>query len=380
MPDLTPSVHPPSFARFLFRSTGATAATRPPAHGVDTGSRRGPLEPVPTGDTRAGLRRRLSCLIGRLANAGPDSVVGPARHMTVGAGGVLEDSGGQERSGRSRPTTMNAGGILDSRGGPGEYLLAPARPAEAVRIPSEADLLRGLEASFSMDTYLHAANGDRMRALRLYTWNTDISAAFYPPLQGIELALRHAVRRELSACYGEDWYDNPAAGLDFRSRERVAAAKRAVAPNGETVAPSRVVEKLCFGFWTSLLSSGGRLEESADRKANYTRTLWKPALRSAFPHRTFLTRRQAQSAFERLRRLRNKVAHHEPIFERPLREDYRHILTVTGWISFEARLWIERNSRVPQLLATRNGECDVDYRLTPAHQPACIPARTWKIP
>ena len=108
-----------------------------------------------------------------------------------------------------------------------------------------------------------------------------------------------------------------------------------------------------------MLSSGGRLEESSDRKANYARTLWKPALRSAFPHRTFLTRRQAQSAFERLRRLRNKVAHHEPIFERPLREDYRHILTVTGWISSEARLWIERNSRVPWLLATRQDAGDV---------------------
>ena len=363
MPDLTPSVHPPSFDHFFFRSTGAAAATRPSAHDVDPGSRCVPAEPVPPGDTRAGLRHRLGRLLRRLANAGVDSAVNPAGSLTVGGGGVPEDGGGQDRPGSGRPTTLDPGGIPDSRGGPGEYILTAPRSAGAVGPSSEGDLLRGLEASFSMDTYLQATHGDRMQALRLYTWNTNISAALYPPLQGIELALRHAMDRELSACYGEDWYDDPAAGLDFRSRERVASAKRAVAPNGQTVAPSRVVEKLCFGFWTSLLSSGCRIDQFSDRKANHARTLWKPALRRAFPHRTFLTRRQAQSAFDRLRRLRNKVAHHEPIFERPLWEDYVHILTVTGWISSEARLWIEQNSRVPWLLATRNDTSDVDPRV-----------------
>ena len=366
MPDLTPSVHPPSFDRFLFRSTGAAETARSPAHGGDPGSRHGPAEHVPPGTARGGWCRRLGHLLRRVANAGVDSAVSRARRLTVGGGGVLEDGGGVDRPGRGHPT-LHPGGILDSRDAPREYILTAAQPAGAVKLSSEADLLRGLEASFSMDTYLQAAHGDRLQALRLYTWNTDISAALYPPLQGIELALRHAMHRELSACYGEDWYDNPAAGLDFRSRDRVAAAKRAVAPNGQTVVPLRIVEKLCFGFWTSLLSSGGRLEESSDRKANYGRTLWKPALRSAFPHRTFLTRRQAQSAFDRLRRLRNKVAHHEPIFERPLREDYRHILTVTGWISSEARLWIERNSRVPWLLDARKDGRDADPRSTHVH-------------
>ena len=366
MPDLTPSVHPPSFDHFLFQSTGAAAAARPPAHGIDPGSRR-PAEHVSPGDARPGPRHRLGRLFRRLVHAGVDAAANRARSLTVRGGGLLEDRGGQDGPGGGGPTTLHSGSILDSRDAPREYILTAARPAGAVKLSSEADLLRGLEASFSMDTYLQAAHGDRVQALRLYTWNTDISAALYPPLQGIELALRHAMHRELSACYGEDWYDNPAAGLDFRSRDRVAAAKRAVAPNGQTVVPLRIVEKLCFGFWTSLLSSGGRLEASSDRKANYGRTLWKPALRSAFPHRTFLTRRQAQSAFDRLRRLRNKVAHHEPIFERPLREDYRHILTVTGWISSEARLWIERNSRVPWLLDARKDGRNADPRSTHVH-------------
>ena len=232
-----------------------------------------------------------------------------------------------------------------------------ARAGGGVKTAAEADLLLldGLEASFPPDhlgAYLAAGRGDRRQALRLYLWNTEMSAALYTPLQELELALRHAFRRELTACYGEAWYDNPAAGLDLRSRSQVAAAKRAAAPAGQAVAPPRVVEKLCFGFWTSLVSRGGRLDEYSDRRADYARTLWAPALRAAFPHRTWLTRRQAQSALDRLRRLRNAVAHHEPIFERHLWGEHARILTVTGWISPEARVWIEQRSRVPGLLRT----------------------------
>ena len=43
-----------------------------------------------------------------------------------------------------------------------------------------------LENSLSVDrfrTYLTATDGDRVQAVRLYTWNTAVSAAFYGPLQ-----------------------------------------------------------------------------------------------------------------------------------------------------------------------------------------------------
>ena len=46
----------------------------------------------------------------------------------------------------------------------------------------------------------------------------------------------------------------------------------------------------------------------------------------------------------------HRIAHHEPVFARPLREDHDRILEVTGWISPDVRAWIERHSRVPTLL------------------------------
>ena len=223
----------------------------------------------------------------------------------------------------------------------------PLQGGEVKPFSYEAGILNDLEASFSperMSTYRTAVQGDRDKAFRLYTWNATISAAFYGPLQGLEVTLRNAMHRQLTQCYGPAWYDNLAAGLDNGCLDRVKRVK--VGPNRPD--PPRVVAGLSFGVWVSLLGTGAR---SANRKADYETTLWRPALRGAFPHRKPLTRKQAHSPLDNLRMLRNRIAHHEPIFKRRLADDYQRILDVTGWISPGARTWIEHHSRVLTLLA-----------------------------
>ena len=80
--------------------------------------------------------------------------------------------------------------------------------------------------------------------MRLYRWNTATCAAFYGPLQDIEVALRNAMHRELAACYGKEWYDNPAAGLDWGARKRIADARRTALRAGHAVTPPRMVATL----------------------------------------------------------------------------------------------------------------------------------------
>jgi len=255
---------------------------------------------------------------------------------------------------------LNPGRIPEGRGGPGAYPPTVARPGRGVKSFAEGDLLNRLEAAFSPDrmgTYLRAAREDRKQAVRLYTWNTAMCAAFYGPLQALEIALRNAMHRELAARYGEEWYDSPAAGLDRGAHERIADARTTAQRARHTATPSRVVATLPFGFWVALLSAGGRTER-VGRKADYEKTLWRPALRDAFPHRTPLTRRQAHAPLVALRALRNRIAHHEPVFARPLREDHDRILEVTGWMSPDVRAWIEQHSRVPRLLDAANGATD----------------------
>ena len=119
-----------------------------------------------------------------------------------------------------------------------------ARQGEGVNTwPWTEDLLDDLEAAVSperLSTYLTAAGGDRKRALQLYTWNTEMSAAFYGPLQGLEIALRNAIHQQLTRCYSAAWPDNPAVGLDLGGLERIAAAKTETARAGHTATPARL--------------------------------------------------------------------------------------------------------------------------------------------
>ena len=101
--------------------------------------------------------------------------------------------------------------------------------------------------------------------------------------------------------------------------------------------------ELPFGFWRFLLSS------------RYERTLWLPCLRDAFPGiRGRGMRRDVHDAMRDLHLLRNRIAHHEPIHNRPLLELHAVALTTAGWICPTTRRWIAARSRVPALLAAEN--------------------------
>ena len=127
------------------------------------------------------------------------------------------------------------------------------------------------------------------------------------------------------------------------TREITAARRRAGAVGGgagrRAESGGRVVAELPLGFWRYLLSS------------RYERTLWLPCLRDAFPGiRGRGMRRDVHDALRDLHLLRNRIAHHEPIHNRPLGELHAAALTTAGWICPTTRDWIAGRSRVPALL------------------------------
>ena len=228
--------------------------------------------------------------------------------------------------------------------------------------------LRELEVTLSperLETYLRAVpNRDKVQAVRLYLWNVALSSAFYEVLQGLEVTLRNAIHNKLVSCYGCAWFEEVRAGLDNGGARRIKRLKEQLAQSGTRhVTPDRMVAGLSFGFWVSLLGPGGRIGES-NRKANYEMTLWRPALRGAFPHKGSLTRKQAHAALDRLRVFRNRIAHYEPILGRNHLRDYRLILEVTGWMSPTMSEWLEIHSRIPGLLEPPRNSNEI--RLYPA--------------
>lgn len=253
---------------------------------------------------------------------------------------------------------------MQSRGGSGAYKKYMAEEDGKVK-DSLANIAvqEALEATLSADRltkYMAEANGDRKAAIRLYAWNTAISAAFYGPLQILEVAIRNAMHAQLINAYGAHWYDNGAAGLDKGCKERIARAKDDLRREGRPIDPPRMVAALSFGLWVSLLGAGGR-RGAGQPKANYEMTLWRPALRNAFPNAPSLSRKKAHEPLNHLRFLRNRIAHHEPIFERHLEQDYQTILDIVGWVSEPTRDWLKQSARVDDVLAMKSNQGDVCF-------------------
>ena len=174
------------------------------------------------------------------------------------------------------------------------------------RKPRSTASFAALEETISQDrltSYLAETQGDKTKAFQLYAWNASISAALYVPLQGLEVTLRNALHRQLTDCFGTQWYDQRTVRTILTPRS-VARLDEAKATLRQPVTPSRLVAELSFGFWISLLGPGP--------KKRYEFQLWRPALRKAFPTPERLLRHDVHEPLDYLRTLRNRIAHHEP--------------------------------------------------------------------
>jgi hypothetical protein len=94
---------------------------------------------------------------------------------------------------------------------------------------------------------------------------------------------------------------------DYARRALVKAARR----GGRSTADD-IVAELPFGVWVSLLS----------RRNDYYTQLWWPALRHEFSGYSAQTPAILHNDLDHLCRLRNRVAHCEPIHHRRLHKDF----------------------------------------------------------
>ena len=183
-------------------------------------------------------------------------------------------------------------------------------------------------------TYLDARAQDATRAFALYEWNARVCASLYVPMQILEVALRNAFHRELSTTFSVDWPTLQSfRGIDLGMHKKIDQAESLVRSGKRTVTVPRTVAALSFGTWTTMLSN--HLEHS----------LWVPALCRAFPNYIVLrgraiTRPIAAQQFNELRRFRNRVAHHEPIFSRALAQELSRLEETAAWFSADVQMWL----------------------------------------
>lgn len=198
--------------------------------------------------------------------------------------------------------------------------------------------------------------------LARYVWNLELAESFYSSLNLLEVGLRNHVDRAATALYGPGWLADPLVIVLPRAQAEIAQVTADLtAAGGPAPTHSRLVAALDFGFWSNLFNNAyapgppGQLHPAAQKH------LWPVMLPTLFPR---MTRVKLAGRFHEIRRLRNRVFHHEPIWRGiPIRAqgavvgskglDRQHadILEAIGWIAPDLRRTAILLDSFPQVFA-----------------------------
>lgn len=202
------------------------------------------------------------------------------------------------------------------------------------------------EARFAR--YLDRYKGDRVLARRLYTWNLAASSALWGPIHVLEIAVRNALHNRLVERTGRgDWWADTHVRLCNNEQESIDSAIGTLARRGtDNPTSDQVVAATSFGLWVGLTGEG----IPRDRTLSYETTLWQPRLQHAFPHRENRRRKYIHAKLDDIRVLRNRIAHHEPIYRSPLQNLYNDIREIAAMVHPDARQFIESHSRAQEVI------------------------------
>lgn len=147
----------------------------------------------------------------------------------------------------------------------------------------------------------------------MYVIDAQVRGSVLELIHFAEVGLRAHFHIALTQPYGPDWFRGRTVILDDRTREHFQEAEKRIThaqPN-----PDRIIAEVSLGAWGELLevggtSTGGR--GSLAGRADYETTLWNSGLDALFGALS-LTRQPAAALVRRVRRIRNRVAHHESV-------------------------------------------------------------------
>ncbi|MFC1040756.1 hypothetical protein ACFGWM_03320 [Pasteurella multocida] len=161
------------------------------------------------------------------------------------------------------------------------------------------------------------------KAYQLYIWNMQMSGALLEILGWYEVILRNSIMKVISYKFHPYGIFNNRFILslnDTTAQIFIDAVNsvhpttkytlkwdekgRMSAPNIQGVSEGRVVAELGFGFWENLLSK------------KHHKGIWEPHFRRAFPNMSSVNDVEiVYSITQNIRKIRNRVCHHEPIFK-----------------------------------------------------------------
>ncbi len=170
-------------------------------------------------------------------------------------------------------------------------------------------------------TYLQKTGNDIDKAIKLYKLNIQLSEAFYPILAILEISLRNAIHYRLTVHFQDPYWFNNKLPNEFNSY--VLDATKKLTTQKKAITSDRLVAELNLGFWNRLFN----------RKC--AALLWKP-LRVIFINtpKNLRQRDKIDESIYKIRTLRNRIFHFEPIFYNlnEIETRYNNMLILLKWL------------------------------------------------
>ena len=193
--------------------------------------------------------------------------------------------------------------------------------------------------------YLREAHGDIDRARELYLWAADLAGALFSTIAFVEVGLRNSMDRKLRAWndqqgpeYRMDWALGKGAApllYDLVTHKSLAVAQNFAREQSRlrpkthprrlaAVTHDDVVSHFMFGTWVYLI------KPRVWNQPQQCQQLWQECLSDAFPYAdpSDSGRERLASQLDRVRKLRNRVAHHENLLSVDVRWRLRDMLGI----------------------------------------------------
>lgn len=195
-------------------------------------------------------------------------------------------------------------------------------------------------------TYRAAVCGDLATAVTLYGWNARISTALMLPAHFAEVAMRNVVDDALTVVYGPRWPWDPTFVRSLLSHTGRFYSPKTDLLSVRSRQPStgKVIAELKFAFWQNMFTS------------RHDVRVWDAQINDLLPGSMtapMQTRQRVYDDLEVIRKLRNRIAHHEPIFRRNLDDDLARMLNLIDLRSSPTGVWVRAMEDASQILADR---------------------------
>jgi len=216
--------------------------------------------------------------------------------------------------------------------------------------PYDPEVIAALRASLSeprFSTYLSKANGDEAFAFALYLYNARLAEAFLFPLGVSEITLRNAVDGVLVRRFGANWQVDAEFRDGMLTPESRGALNKAMdrAGSGDR---GKLIAELTFDFWSNLF------------RVDYA-DFWRTHANIAFPGLVRGEgRREIQAIVKEINRLRNRVAHHEPILDMNAADLRAKMIRFVALRCPTTSNWMRHHSTISNVIRTRPNKSGSD--------------------